>query len=107
MHPAVRWLTLPGLLWLLTSAPLAAGTEPSRDTDWLRGVAPEVERVTDWIVRQTEKTKKPGAPEYGLMPPGVSADWCRFAYRFFNDAQYYHGLEMAGEALADVSPVPS
>ncbi len=36
------------------------------------------------------------------MPPGVSADWSRFAYRFFNDAQYYRGLEMAGKALADV-----
>ena len=29
-----------------------------RDTNWLRQVAPEVERVAEWIVRQTEKTKR-------------------------------------------------
>ena len=59
------------------------------------------------MIRQRAKTKRLDAsgqkvPEYGLMPPGVSADWCRFAYRFFNDAQYYRGLEMAGKALADI-----
>ena len=41
-------------------------------------------------------------PEYGLMPPGVTADWNRFAYRFFNEAQYCRGLENAGKALADI-----
>ena len=34
-------------------------------------------------------------PEYGLFPPGVTADWNRYAYRFFNDAQYCAGLESA------------
>ena len=29
------------------------------------------------------------------MPPGVTADWERYAYRFFNDAQYCRGLEAA------------
>ena len=33
-----------------------------RDTNWLRQVAPEIERVADWIVRQTEKTKQAGPP---------------------------------------------
>ena len=37
-----------------------------RDTNWLRQVAPEVERVADWIVRQTEKTKQTAAP--GIRP---------------------------------------
>ena len=41
-------------------------------------------------------------PEYGMVPPGVSADWNRFAYRFFNDTQYCRGLETAAQALAQI-----
>ena len=79
----------------------------THDKAWLRKVAPDVARICQWVMRQREKTKRLDArgekvPEYGLMPPGVSADWNRFAYRFFNDAQYYRGLEMAGRALADI-----
>ena len=36
------------------------------------------------------------------MPPGVAADWNRYAYRFFCDAQYCAGLKAAGRMLADV-----
>jgi hypothetical protein len=66
-----------------------------------------VVRICQWIMRQREKTRQLGPhgekrPEYGLMPPGVTADWDRFAYRFFNDAQYCAGLEQAGLALADI-----
>ncbi len=79
----------------------------SGDRAWMQKVAPDAVRICRWVMRQREKTKRLDArgqkvPEYGLMPPGVSADWCRFAYRFFNDAQYYRGLETAGQALADV-----
>ncbi len=77
------------------------------DQAWMRKVAPDVVRICQWVMRQREKTKRVDArgekvPEYGLMPPGVSADWNRFAYRFFNDAQYCRGLRKAGEALADI-----
>jgi hypothetical protein len=79
----------------------------TRDRDWLRTNAPEVVRICRWIARQREKTKRldvrgEKVPEYGLMLPGVTADWNRFAYRLFNDAQYCHGLEMAGRALSDI-----
>jgi hypothetical protein len=79
----------------------------THDRRWLRKVAPDVVRICQWIIRQREKTKRLDArgekvPEYGLMTPGVTADWNRFAYRVFNDAQYWRGLEMAGRALADV-----
>jgi hypothetical protein len=79
----------------------------TRDREWLKKVAPDVVRICQWVMRQRQKTKLldakgEKAPEYGLMPPGVSADWNRFAYRFFNEAQWYRGLEMAGRALADV-----
>jgi hypothetical protein len=77
------------------------------DRAWMQKVAPDAVRICQWVMRQRAKTKRLDAsgrrvPEYGLAPPGVSADWCRFAYRFFNDAQYYHGLEMAGQALAAI-----
>ncbi len=81
--------------------------ERTRDRVWLEKVAPQVVRVCDWVIRQRDKTKLLDArgrktPGYGLMVPGVSADWNRFAFRFFNDAQYYAGLELAGRALKDI-----
>jgi hypothetical protein len=78
-----------------------------RDREWLKKVATQLVRACQWIVDQRAKTKKRNAlgdkvPEYGLMPPGVTADWGRFAYRFYNDAQYCHGLETAAQALAGI-----
>jgi hypothetical protein len=80
-----------------------------RDTNWLRQVAPEIERVAEWIIGQTEKTKRTAAgdsrpPEYGLMPPGVLADWNSFAYHYAMNAYYYAALREAGNALAELSP---
>lgn len=98
----------------------------TRDTNWLRRVAPEVTRVGEWIVRQLEKTKRdaafPGvsptfaqrqvaagedgrAPEYGLMPPGVLADWNAFAWHFTLNAYYYAALRQLGAALTDLGDV--
>jgi hypothetical protein len=100
----------------------------TRDTNWLRQVAPEVKRAGRWIVAQTEKTKHeraagftgedtkagwerpPGRPslvpggvsEYGLMPPGVMADWNAYAYHFCLNAYYAAGLRGIGEALTSI-----
>jgi hypothetical protein len=78
-----------------------------QDSDWMRQVGPEVARVGEWVIRQTEKTKKldPSGqprPEYGLMPPGVLADWDAFAYHFCMNAYYDAGLRDAGAALEAV-----
>jgi len=83
-----------------------------RDANWLSRVAPEILRVTDWIIRQTEKTRRPAAgpaspgaagnPEYGLMPPGVMADWNSFACHFAMNAYYYAALREVGHAIADL-----
>jgi hypothetical protein len=86
---------------------LAEHYDRTRDRQWLKKVAPEVVRVCQWVIRQREKTKKLDAqgckiPEYGLMPPGVSADWNRFAFRLFNDTQFYAGLKGAGKILAEI-----
>jgi hypothetical protein len=74
-----------------------------RDTNWLRQVAPNLERVAEWIVRQTEKTKRAAAPEFGLMPPGVLADWNSFAYHYAMNAYYYAALREVGTALSDLA----
>lgn len=97
--------TIVGTGWHLWT--LARYYKLTRDKEWLKSVAEKVARVCDWIVRQREKTKAydingEKMPEYGLMPPGVAADWNRFAYRFFNQAHFYAGLREASEALHDI-----
>ena len=79
----------------------------SRDKNWLRQAAPDLARVGHWIIRQTEKTKQHDAhgqpmPEFGLMPPGVLADWNSFAYHYAMNAYYAAALRGLGEALGDL-----
>ncbi|MBI3920223.1 MAG: NPCBM/NEW2 domain-containing protein [Armatimonadetes bacterium] len=79
----------------------------TRDTDWMESVAPEAARVCQWIARQCEKTRRLDAhgdesPDYGLAPPGVVADWNRFAYRFYMQGNLYAGLHEAATALKKV-----
>ncbi len=86
---------------------LAQHYQLSRDESWLRQVAPEIARVGHWIVRQTEKTKRRDpngepVPEYGLMPPGVLADWNSYACHFAMNAYYFAALRGLGDALADI-----
>ncbi len=94
--------TLVGTGWNLWT--LAEYFDLARDRAWLEQNAATVARGCQWLVRQRAKTKRLDArgekvPGYGLMPPGVSADWNRFAYRFFNDAHYCAGLTAAAGAL--------
>jgi len=94
-----------GTAWHLWT--LGEHYELGRDTNWLRQVAPEVARVCHWIIRQTEKTKRLDAqgkpvPEFGLMPPGVLADWNAFAYHFAMNGYYSAALREAGLALASI-----
>ncbi|NOS69196.1 MAG: hypothetical protein HOP33_04620 [Verrucomicrobia bacterium] len=77
-----------------------------QDQTWLRAAAPEMARVGEWIVRQSDKTLQPaaeGRPESGLMPPGVIADWNAFAYHFANNAYYYAALRELGEMLTTIN----
>lgn len=78
-----------------------------KDSVWLKRVAPAAIRAGQWIFRQMEKTKEltPAGqlvPEYGLMPPGVLADWNAFAYHFCMNAYYYAGLNKTGLILAQM-----
>ena len=86
---------------------LAEHYDRTQDRHWLGRVADKVARQCFWIMKQRAKTKRVDAhgekvPEYGLMPPGITADWSRFAYRFFNEAQYCAGLREAGRVLAEI-----
>jgi hypothetical protein len=79
----------------------------THDTNWLRQAAPEIARAGQWIIGQTAKTKRldprgEKAPEYGLMPPGVMADWNAFAYHFCLNAYYAAALHELGAALREI-----
>jgi len=81
--------------------------ELTGDAAWLRRLAPELARVCDWVVRQLDKTKRRApsgqlVPEYGLMPPGVLADWNAFAFHYAMNAYYAAGLQRVGAALKDI-----
>jgi len=78
--------------------------ELTKDSAWLKRVAPEINRACRWIMAQRLKTQRLDAqgkrvPEYGLMPPGALADWEVYAYYFYANSYYCAGLEAAGKAL--------
>jgi hypothetical protein len=95
--------TLLGTGWHLWT--LGEHVELTGDLEWLRGAAPRLERMCRWIVDQRKKTMRSGldgepVPEYGLVPPGVIADWNAFAYHFSLSGYYCAGLREAARALA-------
>ena len=97
--------TVMGTGWHLWT--LSEHYQLTNDSQWLKKVAPEVARVCRWIVQQRRKTQRINAygrkvPEYGLMPPGVAADWHRFGYRSYNQGNFYAGLYEAATCLADI-----
>ena len=97
--------TLIGTGWQLDT--LGEHLQLTQDRSWMRRVAPEVARAAGWIARQREMTKRRApdgskVPEYGLVPPGVTADWGVFSYRHYNQAHYWAGLSRAAAALAAV-----
>ena len=61
--------------------------ELTDDAEWLAKTADKIAKACRWVERQVQMTKKLDpyggkVPEYGLVPPGVSADWNAFSYRF-------------------------
>jgi hypothetical protein len=76
------------------------------DRVWLNKQTPTLLGACKRIVAQRAKTRKLDShgkkvPEYGLMPAGATADYGGFFYRFFNDAQFYYGLQTMARLLAD------
>ncbi len=96
--------TLMGTGWNLFS--IAEYFDLTGDREWLKSVAAPMMRACRWIIRQREKTKALDAEgkkvrEYGLIPPGVTGDWGRFAYRFYSQAIHYAGLSNAARVLSE------
>ncbi|MCE5199329.1 MAG: NPCBM/NEW2 domain-containing protein [Armatimonadota bacterium] len=74
---------------------------------WLDQHIEKIAGVCRWIASQCEKTKKLDSngdkiPEYGLIPPGVIADWNHWAYVFAFNGHFYAGLSKAANMLAKV-----
>ncbi len=98
--------TLMGMGWHLQR--LGEHYRRTQDRAWLESVAPKVATMCRWIRDQRKKTMQGDAgddrpPEYGLMPPGVMADWNAFAYYFCLNGYYCDGLREAGLALRDIN----
>ena len=94
--------TLMGTAWHMWT--VAQHFELSADTQWLDRHATDFSRVCRWMMDQTEKTKRLDPqgrelPGYGLVPPGVLADWETFAQYFCLNGYYYAGLKNAGDML--------
>ncbi|MBN1343121.1 MAG: NPCBM/NEW2 domain-containing protein [Phycisphaerae bacterium] len=97
--------TIMGTGWHLWT--LADHYDRTQDKAWLRRNAPEIARVCQWVAAQCDKTKGLDGrgdkmPEYGLVPPGVAADWNRYAYRYVQEAHYCAGLRDAARILDEV-----
>jgi hypothetical protein len=97
--------TMMGTGWHLWT--LAEFVDRSDDLAWFKRNASEVARVSRWIAQQREKTKRldvrgQKVPNYGIMPPGVIADWGRFTNVGFHEAHYFAGLREAARVLAKI-----
>lgn len=71
---------------------------------WFKSVAEKPAGLCRWVMAQLEKTRRTlpsgdPVPEYGLMPPGVEADWNAYAYYFYANSYFLAGLEGTGRAL--------
>ena len=76
----------------------------NQNDEWMKYAQPIMVNACEWIIAQIDKNKnlysngdKPY--DYGLFPPGVYADWDRFAYHSYIDAFYYGGLKETTKAL--------
>ena len=79
----------------------------SQDTKWMKSNAAEMDRVCRWAMAQRAMTmqldeRHNKRPEYGLMPPGLAADWDVYAYYAYLNGYYAAGLREVGNALADI-----
>ncbi|MEA3364511.1 MAG: hypothetical protein U9Q79_02630, partial [Candidatus Hydrogenedentes bacterium] len=97
--------TLMGMGWHLWT--LADYYAVHKDTEWLKEMAPRLERACKWIAGECEKTRRLNPDgtkplEYGLVSPGVAADWSRFAYRSRSEGEYYAGLMGVARSYADI-----
>lgn len=76
----------------------------TRDTEWLKRVAPQMVKVADYIVRRSENSKRSQSPEdpcYGLIYEQPYCDHPGPAYSYVADLNLAAGLFSACSALRD------
>ncbi len=94
--------TLMGNGWHLWA--LGEYMQLARDDEWFKSVVDKPAGLCQWVTAQPAKTRKLRTdsrklPEYGLMPPGVQADWNAYAYYFYANSYFRAGLAATGQAL--------
>ncbi|MFI5386657.1 MAG: NPCBM/NEW2 domain-containing protein [Fimbriimonadales bacterium] len=97
--------TLVGTGWHLWT--LGEAFALTKDKAWMKRHAADVARVCYWVVAERRKTMKLDPlgnkpPQFGLVTPGVIADWNAYQYYFYSNGTYCAGLEAAGRALKAV-----
>ncbi len=97
--------TLMGTGWHLWTLGEYASLFPVQE--WVKQNAPTITRASQWIADQRLKTMHTNpdgskVPEWGMMPPGVMADWEVYAPYYYLNGYYYAGLNAASKALASV-----
>jgi hypothetical protein len=91
-----------GVLWSLAEHYLY-----TRDSSWLRTVAPQIVAGCDFIIRERKRTIKtlPGGRKpiwYGLAPAGSVFDMRDWEYTFMLNGWFYLGLKKSAKILMEV-----
>jgi hypothetical protein len=72
------------------------------DRAWLDRVTSNLIAACDFVIRERESTKQPGAPEYGLLPAGHLEDNPEWRHWFAVNAHAYAGMRAIADVLASV-----
>jgi hypothetical protein len=75
-----------------------------RNEEWLGPIVTDLAKAGMWIMKQREKTRQlddqgKRYPEYGLMPPGVLADFGVYSHYFYLNGNFHAGLHWVGKTL--------
>jgi hypothetical protein len=78
-----------------------------RDKEWLNHVAPSIVKACDWIINESQSTKKVDANgdkviEYGFLPAGSLEDVRDYYFWLATNAPTYWGFKNAAKALVDI-----
>jgi len=78
-----------------------------RDKEWLDRVAPSIVKACNWIINESQSTKKLDAKrekviEYGFLPAGSLEDVQDFGFWLATNAPTYWGFKNAAKALIDI-----
>lgn len=78
-----------------------------RDKDWLNRIAPSIVKACEWIIKESQSTKKFDANgnkviEYGFLPAGSLEDVRDYYFWLATNAPTYWGFKNCAKALVDI-----